>query len=377
MNFEPQKFFIGLMDFFSILLPGALLAYLLMPEWGPIVLGARYQELTGAEGWAAFLVTSYLFGHVVFLMGSWLDEFYNWVRRYTLERQIALLAHKDRLLPWFARALIWLVFKQERNLAVDCASRLRRHVLGPLRASGAINTFQWCKAVLNIESPASLAVVQRFEADSKFFRSFVIVLFLLAIAWPFSQQRPLAGIGIVLILLPLFLLALWRYIEQRYKATNQAYWSVITLISRGGKVAFDRPTASGDGVTHAGGVVFRRRGDQVEYLLLEAKNDPTKWVLPKGHVEEGEHLRETAVREVHEETGIWGKIDAALNRSSYSIDGSNVTVQFYLMEYVARGLQSDLNRRHRWLSLNAAIKQASHPEIQEQLRSAEQRRTRA
>jgi hypothetical protein len=32
MNFEPQKFFIGLMDFFSILLPGALLTYLLMGE---------------------------------------------------------------------------------------------------------------------------------------------------------------------------------------------------------------------------------------------------------------------------------------------------------------------------------------------------------
>ncbi len=32
MNFEPQKFFIGLMDFFSILLPGALLTYRLMSE---------------------------------------------------------------------------------------------------------------------------------------------------------------------------------------------------------------------------------------------------------------------------------------------------------------------------------------------------------
>jgi hypothetical protein len=29
MGFEPQKFFIGLIDFFSILLPGALLAFVL------------------------------------------------------------------------------------------------------------------------------------------------------------------------------------------------------------------------------------------------------------------------------------------------------------------------------------------------------------
>lgn len=32
MNLEPLKFFIGLMDFFSILLPGALLTCLLMDE---------------------------------------------------------------------------------------------------------------------------------------------------------------------------------------------------------------------------------------------------------------------------------------------------------------------------------------------------------
>jgi hypothetical protein len=32
MNFDPQKFFIGLMDFFSILLPGARLISLLRGE---------------------------------------------------------------------------------------------------------------------------------------------------------------------------------------------------------------------------------------------------------------------------------------------------------------------------------------------------------
>ena len=48
MNFDPQKFFIGLMDFFSILLPGALLTCLLMREVGPAVLGDRYAGLAGA-----------------------------------------------------------------------------------------------------------------------------------------------------------------------------------------------------------------------------------------------------------------------------------------------------------------------------------------
>ncbi|MBP9903386.1 MAG: hypothetical protein KBH45_18145 [Verrucomicrobia bacterium] len=104
MNFDPQKFFIGLMDFFSILLPGALLTYLLMGEVGPVVLGDRYARLAGAQAWAAFLFASYLFGHLIFLLGSWLDEFYDWARRYTLNTQITLLARRGRLLPWLARA---------------------------------------------------------------------------------------------------------------------------------------------------------------------------------------------------------------------------------------------------------------------------------
>ncbi len=48
MNFEPQKLFIGLMDFFSILLPGALLTWLLMDELGPTVLWDLYARLDGA-----------------------------------------------------------------------------------------------------------------------------------------------------------------------------------------------------------------------------------------------------------------------------------------------------------------------------------------
>lgn len=235
MNLDPQKFFIGLMDFFSILLPGALPTYLLMDEVGPVVLGDRYARFDGAQAWAAFLFASYLFGHLVFLLGSWLDEFYDWAHRYTLNAQIALLARRGHLLPWLARTLIWLVFKGERNLAVDRAAKIKQQALSTLQAKDAINTFQWSKAWLNAQSPASLAVVQRFEADSKFFRCFTIVLLLLLlVAWPWQHHWPLSGIAVVLVLL---LLSLWRYMEQRHKATNQAYWSVITLTAKDGKVA--------------------------------------------------------------------------------------------------------------------------------------------
>lgn len=370
MNFEPQKFFIGVMDFFSILLPGALLTYLLMGEVGPVVLEDRYTKLAGTEAWAVFLFASYLFGHLVFLLGSWLDEFYDWMRRYTLNAQTTRLARRGRLLPWIFRAMIWLVFKRERNLAVERAAKIKQQVLGPLQAKDAINTFQWCKALLNAESPASLAVVQRFEADSKFFRCFTIVLLILLIGWPGQHQWPPAGI---LVVLGLLLLALWRYMEQRYKATNQAYWSVITLTAKTGKVVFAKPAPAAGSPTHAGGVVFHMRGGAAEFLLVEAKDDPAQWVLPKGHVEEGEQHREAAVREVHEETGVWARIVGDLNDVSYSVDGTVITVRFFLMQSVGHGLRQDRDRRHVWLPLKQAVAQASHLETRELLHMAAQK----
>jgi len=373
VNFDPQKFFIGLMDFFSILLPGALLTWLLMGEVGPAVRGDRYATLAGAQAWAAFLSAGYLFGHLVFLLGSWLDEFYDWARRYTLNTQITRLARRGRLLPWPARGLIWLVFKRERNLAVDRATRIKQLALGPLQAKDAINTFQWSKVWLNAQSPASLAVVQRFEADSKFFRCFTVVLLILLVAWPWQHQWPPAGIPIVLALL---LLALWRYMEQRYKATNQAYWSVMTLVAKEGKSALAKTATEPGNLSHAGGVVFRLRSGTVEYLLVEATNDPSKWVLPKGHVEEGEQARETAVREVHEETGVWASILGDLGAVIWSVDGSAVTTRFFLMRAIGRGLRQDKDRRHAWFTLQEAIAKANHIETHELLQAAEQRRLR-
>ena len=159
------------MDVFSILMPGALLTFLLMGEVGPVALGDRYAKLDGAQAWAAFLFAGYLFGHRVFLLGSWLDGFYDWAQRFTLNTQITLLARRSRLLPWIARALIWLVFKGERNLAVDRAGKIKQQALSALQAKDAISTFQRCKALLFLEREESLERVHRLQADFRFFRS--------------------------------------------------------------------------------------------------------------------------------------------------------------------------------------------------------------
>jgi ADP-ribose pyrophosphatase YjhB (NUDIX family) len=192
-------------------------------------------------------------------------------------------------------------------------------------------------------------------------------------AWPLQCQWPLAGIPVVLVLL---LLALWRYMEQRFKATNQAYWSVITLTAKDGKVALDKTVAKAVSPTHAGGVVFRMRGDTAEYLLVEATNDPGQWVLPKGHVEEGEQHREAAVREVHEETGVWARIVDDLGAAAWSVDGAVVSTRFSLMQAAGRGLREDKERRHEWLEFPHAVARANYAETRNLLDAAEKQGTR-
>ncbi len=55
--------------------------------------------------------------------------------------------------------------------------------------------------------------------------------------------------------------------------------------------------------TTAGGVVFRRnKQGEVEILLTQDAKD--RWTIAKGHIEPGETPRQTAEREIQEETGL-------------------------------------------------------------------------
>ncbi len=74
-------------------------------------------------------------------------------------------------------------------------------------------------------------------------------------------------------------------------------------------------------------------------ILLLYKNQNGKYmgrVLPKGTVEEGECHAQTALREVHEETGSSANIIKYVGKTQYSFHGDddiiNKTVHWYLME---------------------------------------------
>lgn len=85
----------------------------------------------------------------------------------------------------------------------------------------------------------------------------------------------------------------------------------------------------------AGGVVFRNGKEDVEILMIQDAKG--RWTIPKGHVEEGESLEQTAIREVGEETGLkFLKIRDKLDKIHffYRREGKLIfmTTYVYLME---------------------------------------------
>ena len=68
-----------------------------------------------------------------------------------------------------------------------------------------------------------------------------------------------------------------------------------------------------------GAVVFRDIKGEIRYLLIKNKRS-AHWGFPKGHIEPGETKKETAIREVLEETGVHVKIiDGYESVSKYKI----------------------------------------------------------
>ena len=57
----------------------------------------------------------------------------------------------------------------------------------------------------------------------------------------------------------------------------------------------------------SGGVIFKRKDTSFEVVLISRRKGKI-WCLPKGHIEEGESLKETAIREVRKETGLIGEV---------------------------------------------------------------------
>ncbi|HSD49098.1 MAG TPA: NUDIX hydrolase, partial [Actinomycetota bacterium] len=118
----------------------------------------------------------------------------------------------------------------------------------------------------------------------------------------------------------------------------------------------------------AGGVVYRRDGEDVEVVLASrrTRRGDLAWGLAKGGIEPGESHEDAAVREVLEETGYTAEIEASLGDTRYFYVWGDTrirkTVHFFLMRCTGGDPddRDDEMEEVRWFPLDRALKRAAY-----------------
>jgi 8-oxo-dGTP diphosphatase len=115
----------------------------------------------------------------------------------------------------------------------------------------------------------------------------------------------------------------------------------------------------------AGAVLLSPSGRRT---LLLHQRDEDRWCFPKGHVDPGESLRDAALREIREETGLTGvRIGPEVDVVSYRFyrPGSRVNVYKTVVYFLARTREraarpERIFDRAEWVDLSIAPKRVKY-----------------
>jgi hypothetical protein len=143
MDYKPSDFFIGVIDFFGILVPGAVFLYLegtsLAEPFGPL-----WPPEDQVVRWIVFILGSYVFGQ--FLLGLGVP----------LNRLLGVVQPEKR-------DGVYHAVKEALNQEVQPAIAHRKEA------------FYRAYAYVRLHSPAALTEIERQTADYKLFRSLTLV----------------------------------------------------------------------------------------------------------------------------------------------------------------------------------------------------------
>uniref|UniRef100_C1BRK8 Bis(5'-nucleosyl)-tetraphosphatase [asymmetrical] n=1 Tax=Caligus rogercresseyi TaxID=217165 RepID=C1BRK8_CALRO len=130
-------------------------------------------------------------------------------------------------------------------------------------------------------------------------------------------------------------------------------------------------------VRASGFIIFRRASKGLEYLLLKASYGSKHWTPPKGHVDPGESIMETAIRETREESGLQPSTDFKILQDYQKVlkyevkshkDGvirSKETI-YFLGEMLPEAKDVILSEEHtefKWVSLADYAKISEFPDF--------------
>jgi mannose-6-phosphate isomerase-like protein (cupin superfamily) len=230
MNYKPSDFFIGVIDFFAVLLPGALLTFFMQAHWYGVFFGEGkiFPMLqTDIEKGLVFIVVTYILGNIVFLISSAiLDPFVydRFLRDLFFKKNGDLLFHTARAIKekYLQSSLVINNLLMQNKL-----EEADKKELESKREKEVLNTYKWAQHFMLMKQPEALIDVKKPEADSKFFRCLVIAFIFIAIV-SFADKTVNNHILIGFIFLLFSLLSVYRYGNLRYKSTQRAYEFIVT-----------------------------------------------------------------------------------------------------------------------------------------------------
>lgn len=189
MSSKPHDYYVTMFDFFSVLLPGVILLYVLDINFGS--LGAALPSVQNMRSLGHYLflaVTGYIIGHYIYASGSFLDRVYDkWRKRFYDTRCQALFE--------------------------EAKARVKSIENKPI-----ITPYKWCKSFVEINAFEQSQVIVRLDSISKLFRSLVVLTLFL-----FASSLIRGNFGIAAIFLFGSLLSFWRYANQRRNRDDLAY----------------------------------------------------------------------------------------------------------------------------------------------------------
>ena len=198
-----------ILDILSILLPGGLVMVVLshvcpLNDAFLSVFPERKEEWINV---VVYMGAAYILGHFIFFIGSFLD---GWIFE-----NVKKVFWNDHRLTAYVLAL------KKAKTGID-----DRDIL---------NAFKWSCAWLLANRPGMYGVVERHIAESKFFRSLIVVLAIALASYLVQRDILLSAFCILLIVFCLI-----RYLTQRQKSIDTAYEFIITTADK----TFQEPDGS-------------------------------------------------------------------------------------------------------------------------------------
>lgn len=240
-KFSPGDLYIGVLDFFAILLPGVIAVAFAFYEWPPHSIPFQTWQ------WVALLVAGYIVGHLLHALGGLILDplLYDRLFKPTPNLQdcplikdakpgaLTKYRHDNCKLFAYARKLIeesdcYREGKPERLLASE---PLKQETYSGEMLSGPVGPYKWARAWLRLHNQEATAELERLEADSKLFRSLGILVPVGIVVAFIAHTSVTWRITIATVGISTLLLVLWRYCDLRQKSVRMCYLYFVQLYS--------------------------------------------------------------------------------------------------------------------------------------------------